>query len=281
MVVNNSFVELYFLGQHEIWETGGTGVAARLRDILVGDFRELRDAGLAEAEAIAAIARKHGMPETNVQNVLTANGALGFSFIRSLAGATDYAMAFGWKTIAMVTFGGFVGWLMFWNMVVEPVYAALFRPSSTELELSRYEDVCDRQAYKENCQGKFILWDGVVESGEDNFVRVRFGDIVSMDVQSISLREEGLTEFQHVKVSGWLADKNFIHPDIEQGKIIPLETADSASSRYAAEKAHLKREGEAYSRRMDDELSRCKTLDWSDGKEDRKAVSDCLLRSME
>ena len=152
------------------------------------------------------------------------------------------------------------------------------RPKESELALSSYESTCGQDNYDENCKDKFIIWDGVIESDGDDYVKVAFGGTNKMDVQGVTAKKLGLVQGQLVQVSGWLDDENFMYPDIRDGKISATESSSEAQSRSSAEESQRREEGQAYSQKMDDELTKCKII--NAGTQDQAIIRDCLYDSM-
>ena len=99
-----------------------------------------------------------------------------------------------------------------------------------------------------------------------------------MDVQGVTAKKLGLVQGQLVQVSGWLDDENFMYPDIRDGKISATESSSEAQSRSSAEESQRREEGQAYSQKMDDELTKCKII--NAGTQDQAVIRDCLYDSM-
>ena len=112
------------------------------------------------------------------------------------------------------------------------------QPAASEINLSDYEGICRGERYEDECEGKFVIWEGAIRNVESDYVRVVFPQ-VTMDVQGFDGEGYGFVSGQKVRVSGWLADKNFMYPDIEEGEIAALESAEAALAR-------LEREEEEY-----------------------------------
>ena len=162
------------------------------------------------------------------------------------------------------------------------------RPSASEVDLASYDTVCTGRAYDENCKGKYINWSGTVDASGKDYVRVKFGDVVTMDVQGLAATDLGVVESQKVRVSGWLADRNFMYPDITDGEIEAIESTNDVQARVAneqaaraAEQAEERSKAKEYWDRVDNELAHCKLADPSYGQGDQSRVRDCLSRRMQ
>lgn len=162
------------------------------------------------------------------------------------------------------------------------------RPSASEVELASYDSVCTGRTYDENCKGKYVNWSGTVDDSGKDYVRVKFGDVVTMDVQGLTANDLGLVKSQKVRVSGWLADRNFMYPDITDGEVEAIESINDVQVRIAKEQAarafeQAKERSEAkeYWDRVDNELAHCKLADPSYGQGDQSGVRDCLSRRMQ
>ena len=125
-------------------------------------------------------------------------------------------------------------------------FAFPIRKNETEIAESQYKSLCSGDGkFDAACKGKFIIWDGIVQSVGSDYIRTKIGDDgPSVDIKDIDPSSEAVIEGQKVRVSGWLAQENFFHPDVSKGRVEPLETVDVAKVRVkaqeAAELAHAK-----------------------------------------
>lgn len=140
------------------------------------------------------------------------------------------------KPFAYVAYGSAIA-IYFIGLVLSSLIP---RPSQSELAQEQFAANCrDGNQYEQNCQGKFVIWEGVVSSVDDSFVRTTFQGAATIDVWGDV--DVPLIEGQRVQVSGYLANRNTIYPDIEDGEISALESVEEVRGRLArieeAEKA--------------------------------------------
>lgn len=204
-------------------------MAESFRESVQRQYAELRAEGLASLDAIAKIAEQSGRSTELVRRAVGDDFVFDEHWLSNSVSLGKVALGFG------VAVAGFA----------VAAFVSSSRPEATELQLSSYESQCkggDR--YEGNCEGKFIIWNGEVDSVADDYVRVRFAETLAMDVWAEP--ETSLVEGQRVQASGYLADKNFIYPDIEDGEVIAMEDAGAVSQRIAEAESDLERRRDAY-----------------------------------
>jgi hypothetical protein len=118
------------------------------------------------------------------------------------------------------------------------------RPEIGELAIQNYASQCGKK-YDENCKGKFIIWQGSVESIESSYVRVQIKNDLAVDVQDVGNKQAELTDGQRVKITGWLADDNIVPPDVSKGEIVSLESLEIAKNRFAKQERQEEANAEA------------------------------------
>ena len=186
------------------------------------DFAALKDEGLGDSDAIRQVAELNDQDLNDVKIILRERGLI-----------RDYS--------GLIT-GGSVATLS--ALLLLYMCSPQSRPNSSELALTDYASLCGDR-YDENCRGKFIIWEGSVESIASSYVRVQVKNDLAVDVQDIGNKEGELTEGQQVQITGWLADDNIIHPDVSDGEIGSLESLDTAKQRFANQERREEASAEA------------------------------------
>jgi hypothetical protein len=186
------------------------------------DFAALKDEGLGDSEAILQIAELNDQSVGDIKIILRERG-----LIRDYSG---------------LIVGGAVAALS--SLLLLYMCSPRSRPEIGELAIQNYASQCGKK-YDENCKGKFIIWEGSVESIESSYVRVQIKNDLAVDVQDVGNKQAELTDGQRVKITGWLADDNIVHPDVSKGEIVSLESLEIAKNRFAKQERQEEANAEA------------------------------------
>lgn len=251
------------------------------RDTAKHDFEVAVAAGLSREDAIQEVATRHNRTFQNIESIVTDWNAVGaqypLPFGQRLADdVIDVWVAAAWKARVGAGVGGLIAVLMLWNLLLEPAYVALFRPSTTELTVAEYQAKCSDSISQ--CEGDYLDWTGEVENAGTK-VMVRAGDI-RLRLPGIDGRALGLVEGQRVRFSGYLEDGGFFRDEATYPKIETLETADVTRARKVAADAEYERRRDAEWERDNPYLSQCLALTWADGKQtgDDALAEDCASK---
>ena len=152
------------------------------------------------------------------------------------------------RTLAIMSVTGLIAMLMIWNLLIEPTYVWLFRPSTSQITQAEYNSACS--ASFSACEGKFVAWTGQVASTGSS-MHVEAGD-VRLKLPGVDGTKRGFVEGQRVRFSGYLEEGGlFSRNQLDYPEVEPLETPAATRARAAAADA-------AYERKLEREFDKAR-----------------------